>query len=658
MSTTFPTTKQTVPNPTSTDLLENASPTLDHDYQHATINDTVEALEDKVGIDGDTNHNSHSYKLALITGANQAVSTDGSGQILTDITLSNPQMNFGSDATGDMYYRSALGVTTRLPIGSAGNIIQTSVAGIPEWIANPAAADASTTVKGVVEEATQGETNAGTAVGGTGARLFVNPSTLGNAISNYVSNNPSTFGIGISTTASGDISAFDYVYSNGSGTSKHIQLSTFGTQSTPTTALTNGAFSTKAFRYNSTKQLYFTGGSASDINTLYVVVGTINAGETDLSFASTTIEASCYGFDVVELAVGTYFIIYRNATLVKARVVTYDGTTVTVGSATTIESTTATGIYPACARLDASRVLIAYDENTTAYLKTQVVSISGTSITTNTPNTVTATAMTTGSHSIMACNVDTDRTLVLYAYYNGSSYLGRSAVITTSGTTVSAYGSEVTVYTFSSASHTAKLYKISTNRAITFYRDSGSSTNKWLSTIVTVSGTTPNYNTGTQLSASTSQTAFGPAVCILDTVAMKALIGTSEDTSATAIIADLSGTTISILSTSTAFAQGAYNAIVKLRPYVYGYYGSTNKQIFVLSTVEQKTRLGVAGSAISSAASGVITTPYTLLTGFSGLTPATVYYIDDNGSYTTELSAVAANKEYGVALNGTSMLIK
>ncbi len=178
MSTTFPTTKQTIPNPTATDLLENASPTLDHDYQHATINDTVEALEDKVGIDGSVVTTSHSYKLALITGANQAVSTDGTGQTLTNITLTNPQMNFGGDATGDMYYRNASGVTTRLPIGSTGNIIQTSVAGIPEWIANPAAADASTTVKGVVEEATQAEVNSGASVGGTGAKLFITPEKM------------------------------------------------------------------------------------------------------------------------------------------------------------------------------------------------------------------------------------------------------------------------------------------------------------------------------------------------------------------------------------------------------------------------------------------------------------------------------------------------
>ncbi len=39
--------------------------------------------------------------------------------------------------------------------------------------------NASTTTKGIVEEATQSEVDAGTAAGGTGARLFVNPSTLG-----------------------------------------------------------------------------------------------------------------------------------------------------------------------------------------------------------------------------------------------------------------------------------------------------------------------------------------------------------------------------------------------------------------------------------------------------------------------------------------------
>jgi hypothetical protein len=46
--------------------------------------------------------------------------------------------------------------------------------------------NASTTAKGIVEEATKDEVLAGTAVGTTGARLFINPSTLSAGISNSV----------------------------------------------------------------------------------------------------------------------------------------------------------------------------------------------------------------------------------------------------------------------------------------------------------------------------------------------------------------------------------------------------------------------------------------------------------------------------------------
>jgi len=47
-----------------------------------------------------------------------------------------------------------------------------------EDTANAGAANASTTVKGIVEEATQAEIDADTAAGGTSARLAINPSTL------------------------------------------------------------------------------------------------------------------------------------------------------------------------------------------------------------------------------------------------------------------------------------------------------------------------------------------------------------------------------------------------------------------------------------------------------------------------------------------------
>jgi hypothetical protein len=99
-------------------------------------------------------------------------------QTLSNKTLTSPQVNMGSDARGDMYYRNGSGATARLAIGSSGQILQAGASGDPEWIANPSAADASETVKGVLEVGTQAQVNAGTATGETGAALAVTPDKL------------------------------------------------------------------------------------------------------------------------------------------------------------------------------------------------------------------------------------------------------------------------------------------------------------------------------------------------------------------------------------------------------------------------------------------------------------------------------------------------
>ncbi len=99
-------------------------------------------------------------------------------QTLTNKTLTSPQVNFGSDARGDLIVRNSVGGTARFPIGTSGQILTSNASGDPEWIANPSASDASTTVKGVSEEATLAEMLARTTSGGTSARLFVNPGTL------------------------------------------------------------------------------------------------------------------------------------------------------------------------------------------------------------------------------------------------------------------------------------------------------------------------------------------------------------------------------------------------------------------------------------------------------------------------------------------------
>ena len=62
MATSFPTSLDTLTNPTSTSSL--ASPS--HSDQHINANDAIEALETKVGINGSTDANSIQYKVAAV----------------------------------------------------------------------------------------------------------------------------------------------------------------------------------------------------------------------------------------------------------------------------------------------------------------------------------------------------------------------------------------------------------------------------------------------------------------------------------------------------------------------------------------------------------------------------------------------------------------
>lgn len=176
MAIDYPTSLDNFPNPQSTDLLDNSSPTLDHWTQHANINDAVEALEAKVGVDGSAVTTSFDYKLGEVTSTDKAVGKTAT-QTLTNKTLTSPKVNVGSDATADMYYRGADGTLTRIPIGSSTQIL-TSDGSVPSWQNNAAGADASTTVKGVVELATYSETVSRTTTGSTGAKLVPTPDTL------------------------------------------------------------------------------------------------------------------------------------------------------------------------------------------------------------------------------------------------------------------------------------------------------------------------------------------------------------------------------------------------------------------------------------------------------------------------------------------------
>ena len=218
MSTNFPTSIDSLPNPIGTDLMENATAALDHDVQHANANDAIEAIQAKVGVNSSAVTTSHDYKLSAVTGSAKALASGTSSQFVTGLTLTSPVLNVGSDATGDTYYRNSEGSLVRLPIGTNGQVVAVGVSGIPEYVTIASNQDASTTVKGVVEIATTAEIIAGTSTGATGAVLVVPASAVGavgaskivqfNSSSQYpaadgslITNiaNPATYSSGITT---------------------------------------------------------------------------------------------------------------------------------------------------------------------------------------------------------------------------------------------------------------------------------------------------------------------------------------------------------------------------------------------------------------------------------------------------------------------------
>lgn len=120
MNINFPTSLDTLVNPTATDN----TVTVPHATQHANANDAIEALEAKVGINLSTDTASIDYKLKNASSVNPGHKHTLAGAI-TDITLTNPVNGNGLFFNGTYWYNADVNVP-----------------------------DASTTVKGVVKMST------------------------------------------------------------------------------------------------------------------------------------------------------------------------------------------------------------------------------------------------------------------------------------------------------------------------------------------------------------------------------------------------------------------------------------------------------------------------------------------------------------------------
>jgi hypothetical protein len=99
MAISYPTSLDNFTNPTSTDTMDSV--TVPHATQHANINDAVEALEAKVGVDGSAVVTSLDYKVSTIN-TNYITKTlfDNKGDLIVASAADTPALLAASSNNG------------------------------------------------------------------------------------------------------------------------------------------------------------------------------------------------------------------------------------------------------------------------------------------------------------------------------------------------------------------------------------------------------------------------------------------------------------------------------------------------------------------------------------------------------------------------------
>src|SRR3990167_5064213 len=114
--------------------------------------------------------------------ANKLVHNRGASVKVTNVSAINIQRLLNGDETFNSVNWLGVSSIAGLATAGAGEVTKAASVAYVNAVAIAGASDATTTTKGIVEEATQAEVAAGTAAGGTSARLFTNPSTLASHI--------------------------------------------------------------------------------------------------------------------------------------------------------------------------------------------------------------------------------------------------------------------------------------------------------------------------------------------------------------------------------------------------------------------------------------------------------------------------------------------
>lgn len=471
-------------------------------------------------------------------------------------------------------------------------------------------------------------------------------------------------------TADGDISKNDAVFVTGNNTVKSIYPSSMTNGASISTSPTSSGANKSLPLSTLGMYLHIQGGNVSGAKALTAQVRTMNVGETDFSNGTEQIIYNTSNgvnhYDICEIGTDKFLIIFQTNTSgsgagIKCCVLTISGNTITMGSHQTIESTGSTNVSNACMKLNTDKVCIFYKKDIDSFLYGQVLTVSGTAISTNTPYQVKNAIL--NSSSVSACGLaGVDSGVVTYAVQTNSNLYAKA--FTVSGVVITFNSENVLTSTSSSSSYGVRIATITSTKLIICFEDRGTPQASRCATIA-ITGGGATLTMSSTMNMSSNQNTYGYYGIWVISSKYALVASYSSNTYYDIYLINIIGTTpvqISMETLTHSTTSGQYHgvAIVKIAPWTYVCIGggSNSDGDFIVKLAGSfATIIGIAQSDILNSASGAIL--YRFLTqSLSSITftAGSQYYIDDSGQPTLKYSLSAPI--LGIAINNSTILLK
>lgn len=446
------------------------------------------------------------------------------------------------------------------------------------------------------------------------------------------------------------------------------------------------------------------GGATVIIKSDGTIAAVASSGSPQNIGSSTTIVAgtvaiqtrACY--DAANQAVVVFFADNTNSNFLTAIVGTVSGTAITFGTKVVVKSLGAVGFALDCAYDSVNQKVLFVYQGTLGFGQAKVGTVSGTSISFGGEANFDSFTAT-----LTSCEYDTASGKLLVAWKSSNTNASLAAA-TISGTSVS-FGTTITATGNPAIQATALAYEPISGKLIYVYNTSA----VIAASVCSISGTTVTQNTAATFAATNTGTSIdicnagsGTVACVFMNQVTPATLTRAATISGTTITwggsnttiastsvqtvscsfdttnnkiayaydnafraATVSGTTIT-LETAQAFSPSSYGSIVfmpNVNRFTFAGRDNTNTlgvtyKVDTLSTnLTANNFVGFSSDTYASGAQATVKFTGSVITGLTGLTAATKYYVQYNGTLATTADAIVGAVYAGIAVSSTSLIM-